>query len=117
MICRENGEIISRKTRIVESFLGRMRGLMFRKPLKDEALILSFKRPVSVNIHMVFVFFPIDFLFLDEKGVIVNYGNLSPMRGFASSKNVKYVIELPSGTIKKHGLRVGERIMFCEKFG
>ncbi len=57
------------------SFLCRLRGLTFRRALRDgEGLLLVGRRESRVDtaIHMFFVFFPIAAIWLDEDGYVVD---------------------------------------------
>ena len=61
--------VISRKYVECRSQLSKSLGLMFR--LKPKTLIFYFKKEKLVPLHMVFVFFPIDIIYLDSKKKIV----------------------------------------------
>ena len=53
------------------SFLSKLRGLMFSKP---KILVFVFDREMHHFMHMFFVFFPIDVLFLDENKTQIDFG-------------------------------------------
>lgn len=110
---KKDGTIISSDIDCLDTFFSQTRGLMFRKKLKNNALLFKLKKPAKISIHMLFVFYPIDFLILDEKKTIVDLGHLRPFIGFKTAKRkVSYLIELPFGTIEKYSLKIGEKLNF-----
>lgn len=80
---------------IADSVLSRGRGLMFRRSMpEDSALVFEFGRVGRRTVHMVFVPFPIDVLWL-ESGTVVAVEGLSPWTGLAAHR-ADTVIELPA---------------------
>ncbi|MFT4890893.1 MAG: uncharacterized membrane protein (UPF0127 family) [Halobacteriales archaeon] len=81
---------------IADSVLSRGRGLMFRRSMpEDYALVFEFGRVGRRNVHMVFVPFPIDVLWL-ENATVVAVERLSPWTGLATHR-ADTLIELPAG--------------------
>ncbi|MCZ7405341.1 MAG: DUF192 domain-containing protein, partial [Candidatus Methanoperedens sp.] len=78
----------------------------------DYSMIFILKKPSSVSIHMLFVFFPIDVIFLDEEKRIKGLSTLKPWLGFKTMKNVRYVIEMKAGTIEKFNISAGGQMEF-----
>jgi len=64
------------------------------------------------GIHMLFVFFPIDVLFLGSDRQIVDLkSNLRPWIGAAFPRSrFQYAIELPAGAINKFRLNIGDKL-------
>ena len=88
-------------------------GLMFSKTLDDTALIFVFKNEEIVPLHMFFVFYPIDVLFLNaDKEIVEIKESLKPFSLLTPRKKAKYVIELPSELIRKTKTEVGDKISF-----
>ena len=84
------------------------RGLMFSKK-KNLIFVLDNKR--IIGLHMVFVFFPIDVLFLDKnKKIIEVKKNLKPFSFYISKKKAKFVVEIAKN--RKKDYRLGEKISF-----
>jgi hypothetical protein len=54
------------------SIFSKARGLMFTCPIKNFGLVFFFGKETIVSLHMFFVFYSIDVLFLDKKGKIVD---------------------------------------------
>lgn len=89
----------------------RTRGLMFRASLqKDEAFIFTFPQPRKVWIHMLFVFFPIDMIFLNDRGKIVHL--IESARPFqlriVPPVPISALIELPENTIATTSMEAGD---------
>ena len=89
-------------------------GLMFRSEnsIKDTAWVFQFKKPRIVSLTMVFVFFSIDAIFLDDKIRIVETAILNPWTFYNPSKKAIYCIELEYGTVKNFGLKIGDKLNF-----
>ncbi len=88
------------------------KGLMFTK-YKDRADIFHFEEEKIEVLHMLFVFRPIDVLFLNKKKEIVEIKEfLGPFKFYKPEKKAKYIVELPSGRIKEKKLRQGMKIEF-----
>lgn len=103
-IYKSNGNVlIGDKIRVADTFWTRFKGLMLAPDLAEgEGLIIT---PCN-SIHMMFMRYPIDAIFVDNSNRIdIIYENLKPWIGITKIyKNVVSVIELPAGTAKKLGL-------------
>ncbi len=94
---RINNKIITKETKILNSSLSKFLGLMFRK---KQTLIFKFKKEVKHSIHMFFVFFPIDVIFLDKNNKIIETKmNLKPFSIYFPKNKFNTLIELPKGKI------------------
>jgi len=106
-----NKKIIS-KVRFAKTAWQRTKGLMFEDIRKfDYALIFEFPREsrISASLHMIFVFFPIDVLFLDKGKKVVDKITLNPFTpNYTPKYNAKYVVELPKGKAKP--IKLGEKV-------
>jgi uncharacterized membrane protein (UPF0127 family) len=86
-------------------------GLMFRK--KIEVLLMEFRWPRRVALHMWFVRFPIDVIGLDEKKrVVAIKEDFRPFRHYTTEQPCKYVVEVPAGTVKDTKTKVGDQLSF-----
>ncbi len=97
---------IIEKTKIADSFFKRFRGLMFEKKENfNYGLIfhLGTEGRINASIHMLFVFFPIDAVFLDSKRKVVDIArNLKPFTlNCMPKKAARYIVELPVGSAEK----------------
>jgi uncharacterized protein len=91
-----------------DSFGKRLRGLMFRKdPLMEEGLWIT---PCN-SIHMCFMNFAIDAIFVSKEGRIVELiEELRPWRFVKPVQKAHSVVELPSGAIRELNLLKGEYV-------
>lgn len=111
------GSPLAARVTLARSFWGRFRGLMGRGSLaSDEALYL----PVN-SIHMLFMRFPIDALFLDAadaagaQRVIAARPGLRPWTGLVLPvRHAAGLVELPAGAIERVGLMVGDAVRLVE---
>ena len=104
--------ILGNKIRLCDTALSKFIGLMFSKK-SDTSLIFEFNHEKIVPLHMVFVFYPIDVLFLNKEKVVVELKeNFKPFTFYTPKKKSKYVIELPNNTIKNTRTEIGDRISF-----
>jgi len=104
---------LAEKHRICGSVGSKARGLMFTNEasVKKTSLVFEFNSERFQSMHMFFVFYPIDVLFLDEKRNVVEMKKeFRPWQVYNAAKKAKYVIELPSNTIIKTKTAVGDRI-------
>ena len=101
--------VIGTRIRMADSFWSRFRGLMLAPELSDgEGLLIT---PCN-SIHMMFMRFPIDAIFLDSGNCIrAIYEKLRPWVGLSGwHRDVSSVLELKSGTIQKSGVRVNDTL-------
>lgn len=88
-------------------------GLMFHKKIEDEAHIFIFKKLRRIAITMVFVFFELDAVLIDENKKIVKIlYNMKPWREYYPKEKCMYFVELIGGTAKKKSLKIGEKLDF-----
>jgi uncharacterized protein len=104
---RHDGSTVCERCLLAETPLARLRGLLGRAGLeRGEGLLL---RPAS-SIHMWFMRFPIDAVFLDRENRVVRVvQDLAPWR-VAGCRGARAVVELPAGEAARVGLAVGHRL-------
>jgi len=111
-VLKANKKIIIKKVKFCKTPWQRMKGLMFEDKKKfDYALVFDFpsESKLGSSLHMIFVFFPIDVLFLNSKKEVVDKITLQPFTpNYTPKKPAKYVIELPEGRAK--GLKTGTKV-------
>src|SRR5881227_1871911 len=105
---RTDGRAVCERCLVAETPFARLRGLLGRRELgQGEGLLL---RPASA-IHMWFMRFPIDAVFLDRELTVVGIApGLRPWRA-AARRGSKSVLELPAGECERRGLRPGDRLV------
>ncbi|HEX6441466.1 MAG TPA: DUF192 domain-containing protein [Stellaceae bacterium] len=91
-------------------------GLMFRKSLATDAgMIFDFKTPQPAMMWMKNTLIPLDMLFVDAQGRIVNIHERAvpgSLETIGSSAPVRAVIELNGGTAARLGIKPGDRVVF-----
>lgn len=94
--------------RTADTFLQRLRGLMFRRqPLDQEGVWIIPCR----SIHMFFMYFAIDVIFLDKHNRIVKLAeNLAPGSILPPVSSAYSVLEIPAGTVQRFGFEIGDQI-------
>jgi uncharacterized membrane protein (UPF0127 family) len=105
---KENGNVVCERCVLADTALTRMRGLLGRRELPSgEGLLL---RPAS-SIHMAFMRFAIDAVFLDAEGRVLKVEqDLRPWR-MAAARRAKAVVELPAGEASRRGIEIGQRLV------
>lgn len=102
------GSVIAGQVTVANTFLSRFVGLLNRNSLSGgEALIIT----GCTSIHMFFMKFPIDAVFVDRAYRVV--GLAEHIKPFQLSKifwNANFVIELPAGTIRTSQTRIGDTL-------
>src|SRR5438477_4670139 len=91
-------------------------GLMFRQSLAaDAGMLFDYKAPALAAMWMKNTLIPLDMLFVDERGRIINIheravpGSLDPI---AAAAPARAVIELNGGTAARLGIKPGDRVIF-----
>ena len=106
--------VIATRSKIADSVLGRSIGLMFSLPT-DAAKVLKFPSDSQVSLHMFFVFFPIDVILVDSRRKVVELiEGFAPFTTYSARKKATFVIEVPSGTVRKSRTKVGDEIAFLK---
>ena len=90
-----------------------MRGLQGRSELPDGmGMYFAFEQPHFTAMWMKDTYIPLDMLFLDEKGYVVQIKeNAVPLdeTHIVSLMPVSGVIELPAGSVKKYKIKLLDR--------
>ncbi len=107
VVRKEDGSVVCERCLVADSPWLRMKGLLGRRELSDGEGILL--RPCA-SIHMFFMRFAIDAVFLDRDLQVVRVApNLKPWH-MASKRRAKMVLELPAGACEREGIREGDRL-------
>ena len=90
-------------------------GLMFRRSLAPEAgMLFDFKQPTVATMWMRNTLIPLDMLFVDQQGLIVNIAPRAVPESdqtIAAAAPVRVVIELNGGTAERLGIQPGDRVL------
>lgn len=92
------------------------KGLMFRKTLGPYAgMIFTFEPPQHVDMWMKNTLIPLDMLFINENGTIIQIAaNTTPESTslISSVKDTHYVVELAGGVAAHEGIAVGDHVQY-----
>ena len=84
---------------------------MFSRKI-DKPLIFLFSKEKRVSIHMFFVFFPIDVIYLNKnKEVIYIKENAKPFT-LLRAINCNYIIEIEEGGAERYKIEKGDIVKF-----
>lgn len=105
------------KTRMASTSWNKLKGLMFENHEKfDYALVFLLRKEsiIEATIHMMFVFFPIDIVYLNKEQKVVDIAqNIRPFTpSYSPKKPSKFFIELPVGVAK--GISLGDKLEWKE---
>jgi len=89
------------------SFIARMFGLLGRRPLESgEALWLD----PCASVHTLGMRYPIDVVFLDRDGSVVDTRTALAPRRLAGARRARSVLELPPNRLAELGIAPGKRV-------
>ncbi|MBI3032884.1 DUF192 domain-containing protein [Candidatus Woesearchaeota archaeon] len=90
---------LGKKYNVCKTLLSKACGLMFKK---HQNLIFVFNEEKIIPLHMWFVFYPIDIIYLNQKKQVVELKeNFRPFTLYKPQRKAQYVIELKAGIIRK----------------
>jgi uncharacterized protein len=108
-----SGNVLVKNKVFCRSVFQKAKGLMFSNLIYDVGYIFVFDAARRIDLHMFFVFFIIDVIFLDDnKKVIELKENFLPFTFYYSKNKAKYFIELPKGTIVNKKIKINDVIEF-----
>lgn len=92
------------------------KGLMFRTTLEENAgMLFLFEKPQALHFWMKNTLIPLDILYLDESGTILNIVRMKPCLreipicpSYPSEGLAKYALEINAGEASKLGLKPGQ---------
>jgi uncharacterized membrane protein (UPF0127 family) len=104
-----DGAVVCERCEIPKSAFGRMRGLLGRDGLAPGSGMLIDRAP---SVHMFFMRFSIDVVFLDrDRNVVGVRHRLRPWR-VAGARRAVAALELPGGRAAAAGVEKGDRLVF-----
>ena len=108
-LTKQDGTVVAEPLEVAKNFFARGLGLMGRSRLPENGGLLIHG---CNGIHMMFMRFPIDAVFVDKKGVVVKtYERLLPWIGLVPLVwRADKVAELPVGTIQRHAIKAGDQL-------
>jgi uncharacterized membrane protein (UPF0127 family) len=110
---RYNNKVVASKIVYCDNLWCKGTGLMFRahNAIRGKAWVFTFKTSRRIAVTMLFVFYPIDIIFLDEKNRVIEIvKSLKPFTSYTSRRKSRTFIELDNGTISKYRMMIGSKI-------
>jgi len=101
--------ILANNCTVARNFFTRFRGLLLKKSLpRGHGLLIT---PCN-SIHMFFMRFPIDAVFIDSNNKVVYIEEgIRPWKVSKIVRKAKSVLELPAGTVSAADTRVGDQLL------
>jgi uncharacterized protein len=103
------------KVEVAETPEQMVQGLMFRRSLAPDAgMLFDYKQPTAATMWMRNTLIPLDMLFVDAHGKIVNIQQRAVPRSddvIAAAAPVRAVIELKGGTAERLGIAPGDQVV------
>jgi uncharacterized protein len=103
------------KVEVAETAAQMTQGLMFRRSLAPDAgMVFDYKQPTAATMWMRNTLIPLDMLFVDEQGRIVNIHQRAVPESLdviAAAAPVRAVIELNGGTAARLGIAPGDQVV------
>ena len=103
------------KVELAETPAQMTQGLMFRTSLAPDAgMLFDYRRPTPATMWMRNTLIPLDMLFVDAQGRIVNIHERAVPQSLdviAAAEPVRAVIELNGGTAARLGIEPGDRVV------
>jgi uncharacterized membrane protein (UPF0127 family) len=109
-LTKQDGTVVVDNLEVAGNVFTRGLGLMFRGRLPERSGLLI---QGCNGIHMMFMRFPIDAVFMDRKGTVVKaYERLLPWVGLVPLVwGADRVAELPAGTIRRTSIKRGDQLI------
>jgi uncharacterized membrane protein (UPF0127 family) len=104
-VATEGGAVVCERCELADRAFARMRGLLGRSGLEPGGGMLLTPEP---SVHMFFMRFPIDAVFLDRENKVVGVRHeLRPWR-VAGARGAYATLELPAGAAAAAGVEEGD---------
>jgi len=109
-LTKRDGTVVAQPLEVASNFIARGVGLMGRQRLPENGGLLIHD---CNGIHMMFMRFPIDAVFVDKANVVLKtYERLLPWVGIVPLVwRADKVAELPVGTIRRHAIKPGDQLL------
>lgn len=110
----ETGNLLLKRAKWCNSFASKLRGFTFRRQLQPtDGLVLVEKTnsKLSTSIHMLFVFFDLGVIWVNDTGEVVDQLVAKPWRlSYVPAAPARYVIEAHPTVLQK--VKIGDHVRF-----
>ena len=114
LIRPSDGQVVAGEIQRIQGVLNSGKGLLGKSELREGHGIHLLK---CNSIHTFFMGFDIDVIVLDHSNVVLKtVERLKPYRIVIGGRGGKSIVELPSGTVSRGGIKVGEQLEFVLNF-
>ncbi len=113
LVAEAGGKDIRFTVEIADDDAERSAGLMFRRVMPDDrGMLFVFEETRRVAFWMKNTPMPLDLIFADEEGVVVDIRQGVPFSeaAIAPQAPVRFVLEVKAGTAQKAGIAAGDRL-------
>ncbi|MHC1589165.1 MAG: DUF192 domain-containing protein [Methermicoccaceae archaeon] len=86
----------------------RFRGLMLRASIPEDYALLIPLPPKKMNIHTLFMRFPIDLLLMDEHMRVMGIHTLKPWRSVVFFEGMSWAVEMRAGRTSQYSIALGD---------
>ena len=108
-ILERTGDVLATEVELANTYWTRLKGLMFRKKMAKESVLILDPCP---QIHTCFMRFNLDAVFCDKNGIVLYVvENMKPWRFSRFVRGAKYTLEFTSGSLAGR-VQKGDRILF-----
>ena len=90
----KNNILLTKNVKHRKSILSKALGLMFTRK-KNRIDVFYFNEKKRVDIHMIFVFYPITLIVLNDEGIVIETKNLKPFSFYKTRNETKKLMEYP----------------------
>ncbi|MDD2636241.1 MAG: DUF192 domain-containing protein [Bacteroidales bacterium] len=109
-------QILHIEIEIASTDFERALGLMYRQKMdENQGMLFLFPREQEQSFYMRNTLIPLDIIYVNSKMQVVDiYKNTNPLddTSLPSVAPAQYVIEINAGLCEKHGIEVGNKIVF-----
>jgi len=92
------------KIKVCRTLKSQSRGLMFSR---RKNLLFIYNIPVYIDLHMLFVFFPVDAIYINENMEIIEIKHMKPFGwSYKAKHKAKYVLEVT----EEHDFNVWDKV-------
>ena len=116
LVIESGGKRLPFKIEVADTDAERELGLMYRNSLPaDAGMLFDFKQDQQVDMWMHNTHIPLDMLFIDRTGRIVNIAQRAVPYSdetISSAGPVRAVLEVNGGTAARLGLKSGDRVIY-----
>lgn len=109
----EGGKAITLAVEIADTDRSRVQGLMHRKNIPEgTGMLFVFDHDQILTFWMKNTLVPLSIAYISSEGKIIDIFDMEPqsLKSVASSRSVRYALEVPQGYFTRMGIKEGDRV-------